>query len=190
MAGCNRLCCFDLFFYFLIKLQLIFFHTLTIHSLIGCVGGIAIAFVSNMKIAIATWHNQVSNVFDFAGIILLVESEQGEEIDRQTIDLYGRSGIEKAALLRQMGVDILICGAISKAAAVWLNGSGIQVAAFVTGSTEQVLAAYLGGTLDQPQFVLPGCGGGRHGCPVRQRGRHGRRWQQSVNPTQFNDRKG
>ncbi len=143
-----------------------------------------------MKIAIAIWQNQVSNVFDFAGAILLVESKQGKEIARRSIDLDGRSGIEKAAFLLQIGVEVLICGAISRTSAAWLNGSGIRIVPFVTGPTEQIVAAYLAGSLHQPQFVLPGCGGRRRGCSVRQRGRHGRRWQQAIEQTQVNDSKG
>lgn len=133
-----------------------------------------------MKIAIPIWQNQVSNVFDFAGILLLVEMDKDIEISRQTFQLYGRTGIEKAAVLKQSGVEVLICGAISQPAAIWLSSAGIQVVSSITGPTEQVLDAFRAGHLNQPQFALPGCCRGHDACPGRRHRRQGRGCQQSI----------
>jgi len=129
-----------------------------------------------MKIAIPVWQSNVSSVFDFAHRLLLVELEKGTERSRQEIELTEQSGPERAAKLRQLNVDVLICGAISRPLAFMLSSSGIEVLPFVTGSTEQILDAYKTGQLYQPQYALPGCWEGARGCFRRRRGRRGRNW--------------
>jgi len=109
-----------------------------------------------MKVALPVWQGQVSSVFDFAHILLVIELENGGEKGRQEIVLVEQSGPERAATLKQLGVGILICGAISRLLTEMINGSGIQVLPFVTGSTEQIINAYKTGRLSQPQYTLPG----------------------------------
>ena len=109
-----------------------------------------------MKVALPVWQDRVSSVFDFAHKILVVEFEKGRETDRQEIILVEQSCPERAATLKQLGVRVLICGAISRPLAEMINGSGIQVLPFVKGSAEQIMNAYKTGQLSQPQYILPG----------------------------------
>lgn len=109
-----------------------------------------------MKVALPVWQGRVSSVFDFAHKLLVVEFEKGKEKARQEIVLVEQSGPNRAAMLKQLGVSILICGAISRPLAEMINGSGIQVLPFVSGSTEQIINAYKTGRLSQPQYILPG----------------------------------
>jgi predicted Fe-Mo cluster-binding NifX family protein len=129
-----------------------------------------------MKVAVPVWQGNVSSVFDFAHRLLLVELANGAETNRNEVVLTEQSGPERIAKLRQLGVNVLICGAISRPLAYMLSGSGIQVLAFVTGPIEQVLTAYKAGQLSRPQYALPGCWkGARRGFRGRRGGR-GRRW--------------
>ena len=109
-----------------------------------------------MKVALPVWQGQVSSVFDFAHKLLVIGLENGEEKCRQEIVLVEQSVPERAAMLKQLGVGVLICGAISRALAEMINGSGIQVLPFVKGSAEQIMNAYKTGQLSQPQYTLPG----------------------------------
>jgi len=128
-----------------------------------------------MKIAVPIWHDNVSSVLDFANKLLLVELENGLEIGRNEIVFAEQSSPERAAKLRQLGVKVLICGAISRQLAYMLSSSGIDVLPFVTGSTEQILTAYKTGNLSLPQYALPGYWKGARGCFGRRRGQCGRR---------------
>lgn len=128
-----------------------------------------------MKIAIPVWQDNVSSVFDFANKLLLVELENGAEIGRNEIVLAEQSCPERAAKLRQLEVEVIICGAISRPLAYMLSSSGIDVLPFVTGSTEQILTAYKTGNLSLPQYALPGCWKGARRGFGRRRGRCGRR---------------
>jgi predicted Fe-Mo cluster-binding NifX family protein len=128
-----------------------------------------------MKVALPVWQGRVSSVLDFAHKLLVVEFDKGREKSRQEVILVEQSVPNRAATLKQLGVGVLICGAISRPLAEMINGSGIQVLPFVSGPTEQIISAYKTGLLGSPQYILPGFWhGARRGfrtCRGRKRGR-------------------
>ncbi len=130
-----------------------------------------------MKIAVPVWNDSVSNVFDFAGKLLLVEFDNGKEVSRSEIPLRVQSLPERAGGLKQLGVNVLLCGAISRALANMVTASGIEVLPYVTGRVDDILQAYLTGQLIHPRFTMPGCWpGARKGFGRCRRGGRGRRW--------------
>ena len=129
-------------------------------------------FNPSMKIAVPTWRNRVAPVFDVAGRLVLVEVADGEEVGRCE-ETLGSLGLERrAARLVELGVDTLICGAVSQPLEVLLAGSGIQVLARVCGDVEEILQAFRAGTLEEERYAMPGCCGRRR---QRSRGRRVRR---------------
>ena len=129
-----------------------------------------------MKVALSVWQGHVSSVFDFAHKLLIIELGKGNEKGRQEIVLVEQSGPGRVAVLKQLGVGVLICGAISRPLAEMINGSGIQVLPFVTGSTEQIMNAYKAGQLSRSQYTLPGIWpGARRGFRRRRGWKGGRR---------------
>lgn len=125
-----------------------------------------------MKVALPVWQGQISSVFDFAHKLLLIELENGQEKSRQEMVLVEQSGPVRVAMLKRLGIGVLICGAISRPLAEMISVSGIQVLPFVTGSTEQIIAAYKTGQLSQSQYMLPGFWPGARRCF-----RRGRAWK-------------
>lgn len=109
-----------------------------------------------MKIAIPLWNDCVSSVFDFAHRLLLVDIEDGGEVNRCEVELKAESLPQRAGSLKRLGVDVLVCGAISRALACMVTASGIELLAFVTGRIDDVLQAYLTGRLVKPEFTMPG----------------------------------
>jgi len=129
-----------------------------------------------MKVALPIWQGQVSSVFDFAHKLLLVELENGIEKERKEIELAEQNGLKRADKLKQLGVGVLICGAISRPLTDMINGLRIQVLPCVTGSTEEILNAYKTGQLSFPKYAMPGCWKGvRKGFRRRRGWRNGRR---------------
>ena len=110
-----------------------------------------------MIITIAIWNDLVSSAFDFSDRILLVETAGDKELSRSQILLESRSSSQRINQLKNLEVDVLICGAISRALAEMITASGIEVLAYITGGIDDVLAAYLSGQLSQSQFAMPGC---------------------------------
>ena len=122
-----------------------------------------------MKIAIPVWNGFVSSVFDFAHQLLLVDVESRVEKSRSEILLEQQAGPQRVNQLIELGVDVLICGAISRPLASMLTASNIEVIPFVSGPVNEVLNAYLNGRLAEPRFLQPGCWPGA-------RKRFGRGW--------------
>lgn len=110
-----------------------------------------------MKIAIAIWNDCVSNVFDFADRILLVEIDGDEDMSRSQISFESKYFPQRISQLKSLKVDLLICGAISRVLAEMVYTAAIEVLAYVTGGIDDVLEAYRSGQLGQPQFAMPGC---------------------------------
>jgi predicted Fe-Mo cluster-binding NifX family protein len=132
-----------------------------------------------LKIAIPVWNDFVSSVLDFAHSLLLVDIENGHELSRSEVTLIPELPPKRAGRLRNLGANVLICGAISRPLMYMLTASGIEVLPYVTGRVDEVLQAYLTGQLVQPQFAMPGFWPGARkgfrGWRQRQRWRGGRR---------------
>jgi predicted Fe-Mo cluster-binding NifX family protein len=109
-----------------------------------------------MKVAIAVWQDCVSSVLDFSQRLVVVELQDGRETGRTEVDLGEHSALAKLAKLRDLGIDVLICGAVSQPLAAAALACGIQLLPYVTGGVDDVLRAYGAGQLSRPQFALPG----------------------------------
>lgn len=129
-----------------------------------------------IKIAIPEWQGQVSTVFDFASKLVLIDIERQKKINRSEISLSEEPMSRRASKLKNLGVDVLICGAISRPLAFMIAGSGIEILPYVTGRIDEVLNAYMTGQLAEQRFSMPGCKmGARKG--FRGEGRGQRRGQ-------------
>jgi len=129
----------------------------------------------SMKMAIPIYGEYVSNVFDFARQLLLVDIEEGSETNRSEVALENKLLFQRAVQLKKLSVDVLVCGAISQELATMVLSSGIEILPFVTGNVEDVLGAYSAGRLTGLEFSMSGCWLGVHkgfGCR-----RRGYRWQ-------------
>jgi len=109
-----------------------------------------------MKLTISVCEGRVSNVFDFAQKAVVVELRDATELGRAEVVVSGQ-GPARMARLKQLGVDTLICGAISRPLASAASVFGIRLLPYVTGSLDEVIEAYRKGKLDAKRFVLPGC---------------------------------
>ena len=123
-----------------------------------------------MKIALSVWNNYISNVFDFSHSFLLAEVQDGLISDKTEVSLPWQSELHRLCRLKEMGVELIICGAISRRLMNMLDSCGIKVLPFVNGSVNDVLEAFVSGKLDQPEFVMPASWpGARRGFGRRQR---------------------
>jgi len=117
-----------------------------------------------MKIAIPHWQSRVSPVCDEARHFLVVQVTDNQEVSRSELEvtLPGTDLVGRATRLLDVGVNTVICGAISKGLETMLLGVGIEVIAQVCGNVEDILQAFQTGMLEQDRFALPGCTRRRH----------------------------
>ena len=123
-----------------------------------------------MKIAIPTWNGRVSPVFDTASRLLVVEVAEDREFSRFETDISVHFPPSKIMRLTGLGVDTLICGAISRPLAYMIGTAGIRLIPWISGQVEDVLQAFLTGNLFDIQFMMPGCAGRWDKGPGRGRG--------------------
>ena len=120
-----------------------------------------------MRVAVPVWQNRVSPVFDTARKILLWDSAGGQTGERVEVPLVEVSPALRVGRLAELGVDVLICGAISRPLGTMVQAGGIQLVPWIAGEVDEVLRAYQSGSFPTDAFMMPGCCGRRH----RQRGR-------------------
>ena len=86
-----------------------------------------------------------------------MEAKNGKIINRQEHDLESNEPFAKIIRLTELGIDTLICGAVSRPLADMIIERGIKLVPFVAGETDRVVEAYLAGNLSNTAFAMPGC---------------------------------
>ncbi len=127
-----------------------------------------------MRVGLPVWNSRISPVFDTSERLLLVDLDGGKEVARSEVVIAEPFPPRNVERLVALGLEVLVCGGISRPLAQLVQGRGIQLIPWVSGNVDEVLAAYLADNLSSAQFFMPGCGGrGRR----RGRGRYrGRQW--------------
>ncbi len=123
-----------------------------------------------MKTAIPIWNGRVSPVMDTACHLLVTEIDTGKEISRTIITLPPTNASQRASFLSGLGIDTLICGAISYQLNQMLKSWGIRTYPWIRGEVEEVIAAHSAGAIQNDKYLLPGCGRRRRRERMRQRG--------------------
>lgn len=120
---------------------------------------------NEMKIALAVWQERISPVFDVSRSLLLVQlSQDAREERREMVGLEAVTPSQRVVRLTALGIETLICGAVSAPLAEMILASGIRLIPFVAGASNEVLAAFLHGKLPSPTYAQPGCNGRRQRC--------------------------
>ena len=114
-----------------------------------------------MKVAVPEWEGRISPVFDVAARLFVATVEQGEVQGGASFSLGGEGVYARVRQLSELGVDVLICGAISRPLETALVNAGICVLPQTCGLVHEVLDAYAVGRLSSGAFLMPGCCGRR-----------------------------
>jgi predicted Fe-Mo cluster-binding NifX family protein len=112
-----------------------------------------------VKAALTVWNQRISPVFDVSRQAVVLTIEDGTVTRRRRHGIATPSGAQKIERLGGLGVDTLICGAISAPLHQELMARGIRVFAFVAGEIEEVTEALVKGALPTPALSMPGCAG-------------------------------
>jgi predicted Fe-Mo cluster-binding NifX family protein len=117
-------------------------------------------------IAIPVMRARVAPVLNWCSRILIFPEDSGAG-GGQELQLPDLSPLERLKVLRQNGVNTLICGALSPELQYGARQHGLRVISGVAGEIDEVLRAYRENRLGEPEFWLPGCRGPgryRRGC--------------------------
>jgi predicted Fe-Mo cluster-binding NifX family protein len=112
----------------------------------------------SMKVAFAVWEKRIAPVFDTCRELVVVSIEDGRIKERHGELILADSLVAKALRLREIGIDILICGAISKPFHEVILSYDIKIRACVVGDINDVVAAWRDDRLGvESSFKMMGC---------------------------------
>ncbi|MFC1821427.1 NifB/NifX family molybdenum-iron cluster-binding protein [Thermodesulfobacteriota bacterium] len=109
-----------------------------------------------MKIGIPVWGDKISPVLDTASRLLVVETDGEQESSRYEAYLDDPGLLSRCFRIKGLGVDLLICGALSRPFLRRLMASGIHIIPGISGHPEDILDAYFQGDLSDSKFLMPG----------------------------------
>ena len=110
-----------------------------------------------MKTAFAYWDDRISPVFDISRQIHIVEVASGRIVGEAREILPGDVPVQKVLRLTELGIDTLVCGAISRHLRELVEAYGIQVIPFVAGDLREIVQAWQNNGLRSQAFAMPGC---------------------------------
>ena len=124
-----------------------------------------------MKIAVTCENNEVFQHFGHTPEFALFTVEEGKVASKRILSCGETGHGALAGLLKEGGVDLLICGGIGGGAQMALAEAGIRLIGGAAGNVDEVVAAFLKGELSvDPDFRCHHHDGdaghrcGEHGC--------------------------
>ncbi len=114
-----------------------------------------------MKVAVPLFGSRIAPRYDCASDFLVADVGPGSAGERSQVGLAGLPPVERARRLRELGVEVVICGGIDPVSAHCLAGCGLALYAWVTGEAADALEGLVLGEL-QPRAMM-GAGGRRCG---------------------------
>jgi len=115
----------------------------------------AVAKSDSMIIAIPVWNSRVSPVFDVAKTVRIADlDDQSGELVADGTHVLSRT--RPAAALSEIGVDVLVCSAISAPLEAALFGLEIEVISDICGSPDEIISAIAAGDTELVRFRSPG----------------------------------
>jgi predicted Fe-Mo cluster-binding NifX family protein len=111
-----------------------------------------------MRVALTIWENRISPVFDCARLLLVADIKNQTVTGMCYMPFLSTLPSLRAAELSDLGIDVLICGAISHVFASTIESYGIRIFPFITGDPNRIIDAYLKDTLHRAEFKMPGFG--------------------------------
>jgi predicted Fe-Mo cluster-binding NifX family protein len=112
--------------------------------------------VADERLAATVWEERISPLFEVSERALLLTVHDGKPVGRLEVALPPGGGEAKLAFLRGLGVDTVLCGAISRAVAERADALHLRVVPFLAGEIEEVLNAYLRDRLPSRRLAMPG----------------------------------
>lgn len=111
-----------------------------------------------MRIALPIWENRISPVLDTAKQLLVVDVDGDKETSREIHTLPAVSLVHRIETLGHLGVDLLVCSAITRPLFIELTKSGIRIIPNVCGDADEIIKCIIAGEPIEARFAMPGRG--------------------------------
>jgi len=109
-----------------------------------------------MKIAIPEHQGRIAPVFDTCRRILVFAhvADSEEIVAQEDWSVVSRQG--RVTRLKELSVDVLLCGAISCGIEDQIHGQGISLVAWLAGEVATILKVYREDRAMNPEYAMPG----------------------------------
>lgn len=108
------------------------------------------------RTALPVFMNRVSPVLDTCTRLCILNPGRGGRICRRTAPVRGKTLLERAEEIRGHGVAVIVCGAVGSVLYNLLTERQIEIVCGIAGDIDEVIEAFIGGTLSQARFRMPG----------------------------------
>ncbi|MCD6163266.1 MAG: hypothetical protein J7K40_12775 [candidate division Zixibacteria bacterium] len=112
-----------------------------------------------MKVVVPYWRQRVSPVLDTAENFLITDIRDSQIAKQSSINLSGRSLVEKIDYLKDQNTTIILCGALSEYCNNMISTKGIKVFPWLCGNINNIIEAFINDGLNEPNLMMPGCRG-------------------------------
>ncbi|KAA3612199.1 MAG: hypothetical protein DWQ05_19555 [Calditrichaeota bacterium] len=109
-----------------------------------------------MKVAIPVWENRISPVFDTTAHILQAEIIDKMLAKKEMLSLESLTIYQRIELLDNLGIDIFICGGITRPLLDSIRNKNIKTIPYVCGNVDKILSALCDGEDIKSLFSMPG----------------------------------
>lgn len=117
---------------------------------------------NNMKselIALPVFQNRISPLMDVSSKYVIYETENGQIKQRMDISLNTDGESSRVEKLKEIGVDTIICGAVSGYVSHMINEKGMRLLPMIYGPVEEIIEHYLQNTLGSYCSTAGSCKG-------------------------------
>lgn len=121
-----------------------------------------------MKVAVPEHQGRIAPVFDTCKRILIFMQTHEEAVQVSEEDWADLRPHNRADRLRELEVDLLLCGGISCWIEERIARQGIKLVPWLAGELTDILRAYRTGTISDPCYAMPGRGRCRRRWRVRE----------------------
>jgi len=108
----------------------------------------------NVKVAIPRSGEDVAPCVGHCARMTIYSIVGGQVTEQVDFPLRSQEPLDRVRLLRDQGVDTIICGGVQDVLEECLHGCGIEVISWVTGRVDSLLELYLRGRLVSARIAL------------------------------------
>jgi len=110
------------------------------------------------RVGIPIFESRVSPVLDSCNRLLVVDIDEGREMNRIEVTLEKSDITERIEVFTRWGINKIICAGVSDLMCRYLAARNIVLISGFAGKLDEVLNAYLCNRLNDPCFIMPGKG--------------------------------
>jgi hypothetical protein len=124
-----------------------------------------------MRLAIPEHRDRVAPVFDSCRRLLVFQQDEDTDNLLDAHDWSAVPRMARASCLKELMIELLVCGGVSRLLEDEVGRHGIDVIPWVAGEVTEILEALRRGTISDPCYTMPGRGfcRGRRLCGRRQK---------------------